>query len=213
MRHLLLGCGAGAALIAIGAALDRDIRASGPAIGRHSPSPTAHAAPASTAARIWLSPQEQFDSQRNPSEREIKSVLNVPARMSYGQFIWNDHSVPSGPVWIRVDLGSQILSVFRAGEEIGTAVILYGADRKETPQGIFPILAKDKDHRSSLYDAAMPFTLRLTRDGVSIHGSDVRWGLATHGCIGVPIPFAKLLFDQVHSGDRVVIVDGSRHDA
>ena len=53
--------------------------------------------------------------------------------------------------------------MFRSGHEIGTAVILYGADGLPTPTGKFPILAKLKDHRSITYDnAPMPYTLRLT---------------------------------------------------
>ena len=86
-------------------------------------------------------------------------------------------------------------------------MILYGADEKETPDGVFPVIAKIKDHKSITYDnAPMPYTLRLTDDGVSIHGSDVRWGRATHGCIGVPIEFAQKLFGQVSKGDEVVII-------
>jgi len=69
-------------------------------------------------------------------------VLNVRKRMKFGDFVWNDRNVPKGTVWVRVDLKSQILSVFRGGHEIGTAVILYGADEKETPDGRFPVLAK-----------------------------------------------------------------------
>lgn len=140
-------------------------------------------------------------------DRDVQSILNVRKPMQYGQYVWNDRNVPKGPVWVRVDLKSQILSVFRSGHEIGTAVILYGAEEKETPGGIFPVLAKVKDHRSTTYDGApMPYTLRLTGDGVAIHGSDVRWGAATHGCIGVPLPFAAKLFEQVSKGDQVVIV-------
>jgi lipoprotein-anchoring transpeptidase ErfK/SrfK len=52
----------------------------------------------------------------------------------------------------------------------------------------------------------MPFTLNLTEDGVAIHGSDVRRGMATHGCIGLPLEFAELLFREVSKGDEVVIV-------
>ena len=97
--------------------------------------------------------------------------------------------------------------VFRSGHEIGTAVILYGADGVPTPTGKFPILAKLKDHRSITYDnAPMPYTLRLTPDGVSIHGSNVRWGFATHGCVGIPAQFAARLFDAVKTGDEVLIV-------
>jgi lipoprotein-anchoring transpeptidase ErfK/SrfK len=107
---------------------------------------------------------------------------------------------------VRVDLQGQTISVFRSGHEIGTAVILYGADEKPTPTGGFHILQKLKDHRSSLYDAAMPYTLRLTEDGVAIHGSDVKEGAATHGCIGVPTAFAELLFEEAKTGDKVIIV-------
>src|SRR2546430_8153679 len=78
-------------------------------------------------------------------DRPIKSLLNVPSHMTYGQYVWNDRDVPPGPVWIRVDLTSQILSVFRSGDEIGTTVILYGTDGLPTPTGKFPILAKLKD--------------------------------------------------------------------
>ena len=84
-------------------------------------------------------------------------------------------------------------------------MILYGADGLATPAGKFPVLAKLKDHRSQTYDAPMPYTLRLTADGVSIHGSNVRWGYATHGCVGVPTAFAAKLFDAVSVGDDVLI--------
>lgn len=161
--------------------------------------------------RTYLSEAQLLQAKAQGSlDRDIRSILNVPDRMRYGDFVWNDRDVPNGPVWIRVDLKSQIISVFRAGHEIGTAVILYGADEKQTPDGTFPILAKIKDHKSITYDnAPMPFTLRLTNDGVSIHGSDVRWGRATHGCIGVPLEFAHKLFDQASKGDQVVIVHES----
>jgi hypothetical protein len=144
-------------------------------------------------------------------DRPITTVLDVRAPMTYGDYRWDDRGVPQGPTWVRVDLRSQIISVFRSGQEIGTAVILYGADGVPTPTGKFPILAKLKDHRSATYDGApMPYTLRLTADGVSIHGSNVRWGFATHGCVGVPTAFAARLFDAVKTGDEVLIVSGKR---
>jgi hypothetical protein len=140
------------------------------------------------------------------TSRPVKSLLNVPGKMRYGQFVWNDVDVPAGEIWVRVDLTAQTLSVFRGGHEIGTSVILYGADEKETPIGAFPILSKSAHHRSSTYDAEMPYTLRLTPDGVAIHGSDVREGAATHGCIGVPLGFAEHLFASARKGDVVTIL-------
>ena len=141
-------------------------------------------------------------------DRPIKTILNVPQPMRYGDFVWNDRGIPGGSTWIRVDLKSQLVSVFRSGHEIGTAVILYGGDGVPTPTGKFPILAKFKDHQSATYDAPMPYTLRLTGDGVSIHASNVRWGYATHGCIGVPQGFAEKLFAAASVGDEVLIVGG-----
>jgi len=83
---------------------------------------------------------------------------------------------------------------------------LFGADDKPTPSGVFPVMAKAKEHRSSLYDADMPFMLRLTGDGVAIHASDVRAGAVTHGCIGIPIGFAKRLYAAMRVGDEVAII-------
>jgi lipoprotein-anchoring transpeptidase ErfK/SrfK len=165
--------------------------------------------------RIVLTNAQLFQAHAEGAiDRAVQSILNVPKRMHYGDFIWNDRHVPKGPVWVRVDLKQQLISVFRAGHEIGTAVILYGAEEKETPDGVFPVIAKIKDHKSVTYgDAPMPYTLRLTNDGVSIHGSDVRWGAATHGCIGVPLEFAQKLYGQVSRGVQVVIVSDDEQRA
>jgi lipoprotein-anchoring transpeptidase ErfK/SrfK len=137
---------------------------------------------------------------------KVKSLLNVRRQLRFGEFVWNERGVPDGPIQVRADLKRQIVSVFRAGHEIGTSVILYGAPHKATPLGTFEILEKKKDYQSITYDAPMPFMLRLTKDGVAIHGSVVLRGRATHGCVGVPIEFAKRLFMRARKGDVVTIV-------
>lgn len=142
----------------------------------------------------------------------VKRVLQIDEPFRHGDYVWDDAGVPAGPVVITVDLKAQTLSVFRDGYEIGAAVIIYGANDKPSPVGTFPISQKDADHYSSTYDAPMPYMLRLTADGVAIHGSDVKWGNATHGCIGVPTAFAKLLFGQAKLGDKVIVTDGKMMD-
>ena len=143
--------------------------------------------------------------------RPIATLMDVQTPLQFGQYRWDDKGVPADRAWITIDLQRQLISVFRGPHEIGTAVILYGATSRETPVGTFPILAKMKHHVSVTYDnAPMPYTLRLTRDGVSIHGSNVRDGYATHGCIGVPVDFAAKLFDAVSRGDKVIISDPDR---
>ncbi len=139
----------------------------------------------------------------------VRSLLNIRRPMQFGDYVWSDLGVPAtGAIRVRIDLPRQTVSVFRDGHEIGTAVILYGTDYKPTPTGTFPILMRARQHTSTLYDAEMPYMLRLTNDGVAVHASAVRRGSATHGCIGVPLAFARLLFDQVARGDLVTIVGG-----
>ena len=128
--------------------------------------------------------------------------------LEHGDYAWNSAGVPPGRITIEIDIGAQTLSVFRSGHEIGRAAILYGTADNPTPTGSFTILEKDIDHVSNLYEAAMPYMLRLTNDGIAIHGSDVVYGRASPGCIGVPDEFAALLFREARIGDRVTIVSG-----
>jgi hypothetical protein len=145
----------------------------------------------------------------NDEQRPIQSLLDIPAPMRFGEYVWNDENVPPGPTWIRVDLATQLISVFRGGHEIGSAVILFGTDGKPTPLGTFRILERKEEHRSSLYQADMPYMLRLTNDGVAIHASKVRMGTATHGCIGVPTEFARHLFLETKRGDSVIVLSSN----
>ena len=167
-----------------------------------------HPPPASIGAgRIGLTAVEENEALATRHfARPVATLLDIRAPLHYGEFQWNEAGARPGPVWISVDLQRQLLSVFRGGDEIGTAVILYGSGATKTPLGSFRILAKLRFHRSATYAGArMPYTLKLTRDGVSIHGSNVRNGYATHGCIGVPIGFAAKLFDAASAGDDVLI--------
>jgi len=158
-------------------------------------------------SRIWY-PADNYPALSLPDGRQevVRSMLNITLPMHFGDFVWNEDRIPKGPVWVRIDLTRQLLSVFRSGHEIGSAVILYGTDRKPTPTGIFPILEKDRDHYSRSYNAPMPYMLRLTADGVAIHGNNVREGWASHGCIGVPVEFARRLFAVARKGDLVAII-------
>ncbi|MEZ5710920.1 MAG: L,D-transpeptidase family protein [Blastomonas sp.] len=152
---------------------------------------------------------DQAKAEATAASYRIKSILNLDGPLKFGSYAWDESNAPaSGQMLITVDLTAQTLSVFRDGHEIGAAAILFGDDDKPTPLGVFPITEKDADHISNLYGAPMPYMLRLTNDGISIHGSDVEWGLATHGCIGVPVEFAELLFRNVKLGDIVIITDG-----
>ncbi len=138
----------------------------------------------------------------------VKRILEFDEPFVHGFWIWDDDGVPEGEIIITVDLKAESMSVFRDGYEIGATVISFGDALKPTPTGVFPITQKSKDHVSNIYGTPMPYMLRMTNDGISIHGSNVRWGWGTRGCIGVPTEFAAKLFAQVKLGDRVIVTDG-----
>ncbi|OBV11288.1 L,D-transpeptidase family protein [Erythrobacter dokdonensis] len=140
----------------------------------------------------------------------IKSILPIEGSIRYGDWFWDESAAPAtGKLVITVDLEARVLSAFRDGHEIGTAVALLGTRKHPTPLGTFPILTKEKDNISEKYNnAPMPFTLRLTWDGIAIHGSPVLNGYASHGCIGVPDEFAAKLFAAARRGDKVIITRG-----
>lgn len=140
----------------------------------------------------------------------IKSILPIEGTIRYGDWFWNESAAPaSGPLVITVDLEARVISAFRDGHEIGTAVVLVGTQKHPTPLGTFPILTKERHNVSEKYNnAPMPWTLRLTWDGIAIHGSPVLNGYASHGCIGIPDEFARLLFAAAQRGDKVIITRG-----
>ncbi len=150
-----------------------------------------------------------------PDPFRVNSVLEIPpGPFRYGDWYWDESDAPNtGKLVVTVDLDARVVSVFRDGHEIGTAVALLGTRRHPTPLGSFPILTKEKDNISEKYNnAPMPWTLRLTWDGIAIHGSPVINGFASHGCIGVPDPFAEKLFAAARRGDRVIISRGRMID-
>ena len=143
-----------------------------------------------------------------PAPLVVKRVLDTGGPIRYGTYFWDDAGVPAGSLIITVDLKAGVLSVFRDGYEIGTTAVIYGDDTKQTPLGTFPILQKDRRHFSNLYHhAPMPYALRLTSDGVFVHASEISADYATHGCVGIPVGFARKLFDEAKVGDRVIITN------
>ena len=141
----------------------------------------------------------------------IKRILPISGPIKYGEWHWDEANVPDGPIVMTVDLDARVLSVFKGGYEIGATAVLLGTEDKPTPLGVFPITQKDRDHVSNIYTGApMPYMQRLTDDGITLHGSNVELGYASHGCVGMPEPFAAKLFGITKLGDKVYITRGKQ---
>jgi hypothetical protein len=123
-----------------------------------------------------------------------------------GQWVWAPQIERSGPMTVYVDLSRQIATVYRDGVRIGVSTVSTGKPGHETPTGVFTILQKDADHRSSKYNnAPMKFQERLTWDGVALHAGGLPGYPESHGCIHLPLQFAKLLFGETSMGGTVVV--------
>jgi lipoprotein-anchoring transpeptidase ErfK/SrfK len=179
------------------------------------PKPATHvtptpAAPTAAPAKIAAAAPAPAASP-NPAVDQrfvIKRILPINGPIKYGEWHWDETNVPPGPIVVTVDLEARVMSVFRDGYEIGATAVLLGDQAKPTPTGVFPIMAKERHHTSNLYDAEMPYMQRLTNDGITLHAANVRWGYASHGCISMPEPFAKKVFETTHVGDKVYITRG-----
>ena len=120
--------------------------------------------------------------------------------------MWAPTVAPLGPILIYVDLSRQRATVYRNGVRIGVSTISSGRDGHATPTGVFTILQKDANHKSNLYNAApMPFQQRLTWDGVALHAGGLPGYPESHGCVHLPMGFAKALFGVTALGGTVVI--------
>ena len=207
LARLIIGAGAAVAMLQAAPALvsAQDQESAAPVEATPAPAPT----PSRASARSRATASVATATATLASIR-VTRELDVPHWLEPGQYVWNDDGAPAaGPTIVVVNIRARVLSVYRAGVEIGRSSLIYGADNKPTPLGTFPILEKDADHRSNLYDAPMPHMLRLTWDGVAVHGSPtLEAALATRGCVGLPVEFAELLYGAVRVGDRVVIWDG-----
>jgi hypothetical protein len=125
-----------------------------------------------------------------------------------GEFIWEGGVERDGPVVVVVSLPEQMAYVYRNGVRVGVSTVSSGKPGHGTPTGVFTILNKDKNHHSATYgNAPMPYSERLTWDGVALHAGGLPGYPSSHGCVHLPSAFAQQLFGITHKGTTVVIAD------
>jgi len=125
-------------------------------------------------------------------------------------YTWHPELSTEGPVLVSISLRTQTAAVYRNGIRIGTCRVSTGRPGFETPTGVFYILNKDANHHSKKYNnAPMPYSERLTWDGIALHAGYIptKPGTSSHGCIHLPYKFAQKLFSLTSKGTTVVISD------
>ena len=123
-----------------------------------------------------------------------------------GEFLWMGEAVTTGPVVMVVSITEQRAYVYRNGILIGATTVSTGRPGHLTPTGVFTVLQKQKEHRSTIYDGApMPYMERLTWGGIALHAGGLPGYPESHGCIHLPSEFARRLFEISPNGMTVVI--------
>jgi len=126
-----------------------------------------------------------------------------------GDYVWKPEVSPAGPVVVIVSIPDQRLYVFRNGVRIGRSTISSGKPGHRTPTGVFTVLEKNVTHHSSIYHgASMPYMERLTWGGVAMHAGQLPGYPASHGCVRLPLDFAKKLYTVTGMGTTVIVTDG-----
>jgi hypothetical protein len=127
-------------------------------------------------------------------------------QLKKGQFLWMGDAVTAGPLVMVVSITEQRAYVYRNGVLIGATTVSTGRPGHATPVGVFTVLQKQKEHRSTIYDGApMPYMERLTWGGIALHAGGLPGYPESHGCIHLPSEFAQRLFALSTSGMTVVI--------
>ncbi len=113
-----------------------------------------------------------------------------------------------------VSVPDRRVHVYRNGIRIADSTCSTGKPGHETPTGVFTVLQKDQQHRSSAYGGAPMLTMnRLTWDGVALHAGDLPGYPASHECMRLPMAFSARLFEITHVGTPVIIADGHTEPA
>lgn len=114
--------------------------------------------------------------------------------------------------WLEVDLSEQELTLWQGGETQYTTIVSTGKADTPTETGIFTIQRKllEDRMRGDDYDLShVPHVMYYHR-GYAIHGAYWHNQFGTpvsHGCVNLPLPAAKEIYESIPIGSPVVIHD------
>ena len=145
-------------------------------------------------------------ARAHPANDGYFSIEEKAQSLRAGQYVWDAGAASTGSLSIVIDLTAQRALVYSDGVAVAASTVSTGRKGRETPIGEFTVLEKQVVHRSRTYDdAPMPYMERLTWKGVAMHAGHVPGYPASHGCIRLPLAFAKLLYGVTRVGTPVVI--------
>jgi lipoprotein-anchoring transpeptidase ErfK/SrfK len=153
---------------------------------------------------------ETYQAQMEASDAASQARIDMieafgPKALRPGQYVWRD--VPAaGPERVVISLSDQLAYLYRGDALVAAAAISTGIEGRDTPTGIFSVLDKKPFYRSKKYDnAPMPWMQRIDQYGIALHGGYNPGYPASHGCIRLPVAFAKKLYSVTDVGTQVYV--------
>ena len=154
---------------------------------------------------------ETFEAKMQASDAASQARVDMieafgPKFLKPGQYLWRDVPESAGPDRVVISLTDQLAYLYRGDTLMAVATISTGRDDKPSPTGIFSVLDKRPFYRSKKYDnAPMPWMQRIDQYGIALHGGFNPGYPASHGCIRLPLAFAKKLYAVTDVGTPVYI--------
>ena len=164
--------------------------------------------PPRVAAPVFVPPETNYRWTNGFSATGFEAMQKMIGRtkLRAAEFHWAQSIPAEGDVAITIDTANQIGFVFKGEQLIGVTNISTGKKGHPTPLGFWTINWKRPMYRSRKYDnAPMPFMQNIDDRGIAMHGGVTPGYPASHGCIRLPMAFAKQLYTLTKPGNKVVI--------
>src|SRR5438270_6195710 len=154
---------------------------------------------------------ETYQARAAASDAATNAVADMFEAFGYrqlrpGQYLWRNVPDSAGPERVVISLSDQLAFLYRGNTLMAVSTISSGRYSKPTPTGVFSVLGKTPFYRSKKYDnAPMPFALFFDPAGIALHAGYVGNSPNSHGCVHLPMAFAKKLYDVTQIGTPVLI--------
>jgi hypothetical protein len=154
---------------------------------------------------------ETYEARMAASDAASQARIDMldafgPKTLKPGQYVWRNVPDSAGPERVVISLSDQFAYLYRGDTLVAASTISTGKDSKPTPDGVFSILRKTPMWRSKKYDnAPMPFAQFFDPAGIAMHAGYNPGVPASHGCVRLPMAFAKKLYTATDVGTPVYV--------
>lgn len=140
-----------------------------------------------------------------PKATELAKAQFGSVALKPGDYRWAA-TIPDAPARVVIDRLQQLMFVYKGDALVGVSTISSGKKGKETPLGYWKVFRKQVKGFSRKYDnAPMPYMQMYDEKGIAFHGGKLPGYPASHGCVRLPVEFAKKLYGLTTNGIEVVI--------